>query len=279
MECVYQTLSDMERNTIFETMNKHTEEERSINCSCCGYTSCMQMAEAIYNGYNKKENCIYYMKREIEMQKENAEQMAEELEQDKQIIHNQKQLIVETIREIDTEFTELCQSVHRMAKGNEINAEKSKEISEEILNVFSFCEKLNKAMEEIQSLLEGLKQNNEEVVDMASQTNLLALNASIEAARAGETGRGFAVVANEINKLASESETTATRSNENQNKIMASTNNIIEWTKKLNKIVNEVNQRTQKLADETGEISDYVGIVLDSTNKIEEKLNELSKMK
>lgn len=279
MECAYKTPSDMERNTIFESMNKHTEEERKINCSCCGYASCMQMAEAIYNGYNKKENCIYYVKKEIEMQKENAEQMAEELEQDKQIIHNQKELIVETIQEIDKEFTDLCQSVNRMAKGNENNADKSKEISEEILSVFGFCEELNKAMEEIQFLLDGLKQNNEEVVDIASQTNLLALNASIEAARAGETGRGFAVVASEINKLASESEITATRSNENQNKIMTSTHNIIDSTKKLNKIVNEVNQRTQKLAEETGEISDYVGSVLDSANKIEDKLNKLSKMK
>lgn len=274
--CSYKIPTDTERIEIFESMNKHTEEERAINCSCCGYDTCKQMAEAIYNGYNKKENCIYYVKKEIEEQKENAEQMAEELEQDRMIIHNQKQLIVDTIQEINEEFAGLYQSVNDMADGNESNAIESTEISQEVADVSGFCEELNRSMEEIQVLLEGLKQNNEEVVDIASQTNLLALNASIEAARAGESGKGFAVVASEINKLASESETTANRSNENQNKILTSTHSIIEDTKKLNKTVDAVNERTQNLAAAAEEIAASVTVVLDAANEIKKKLNKLS---
>lgn len=68
-------------------MKKNTAEEQSINCSCCGYESCKQMAHAIHNGFNKKENCIYYIKKEVEEQKEKALTMAEELDYDKQLIH------------------------------------------------------------------------------------------------------------------------------------------------------------------------------------------------
>ena len=275
-DCSYKIPTDIEKKKIFESMNKHTEEECSINCSCCGYDTCKQMAEAIYNGYNKKENCIYYVKKEIETQKQKAEQMAKELEQDKQIIHNQKQLIIDTIQEINDEFDGLYRSVNDMAEGNENNAIESTEISREVSEVSDFCEGLNKSMEEIQVLLGGLRQNNEDVVDIASQTNLLALNASIEAARAGESGRGFSVVASEINKLAFESEATANRSNENQNKILTSTHDIIEDTKKLNQTVDTVNERTQNLAAATEEIAASVTVVLDSANKIKKKLNKLS---
>ena len=49
-----------EREEIFLSMYKTTEAERMVNCSACGYQTCEAMVEAIHNGFNTKDNCIYY---------------------------------------------------------------------------------------------------------------------------------------------------------------------------------------------------------------------------
>ncbi len=68
-ECIYETPSEEEKNTVFERMDKFTEEDRKINCSCCGYDTCEDMAVAIYNGFNRRENCIYYIRKQVESQR------------------------------------------------------------------------------------------------------------------------------------------------------------------------------------------------------------------
>ena len=76
-ECSYDIPDDSELEEVFVSMNKLTEESRKIDCTCCGYESCHQMATAIYNGFNHKENCIYYEKtmvHELEIEKTIAEE-------------------------------------------------------------------------------------------------------------------------------------------------------------------------------------------------------------
>ncbi|MBO5246689.1 MAG: diguanylate cyclase [Eubacterium sp.] len=51
-----------ELEEIFQVMKKYTPESRHVDCRSCGYMSCEEMACAIYNGVNQKENCIYYLK-------------------------------------------------------------------------------------------------------------------------------------------------------------------------------------------------------------------------
>ena len=99
--------------------------------------------------FNRKENCIHYIKAEVDKEKETALEMV-----------------------VD----------------NDSNAKGSTEIMTDVKKVADFCSSLEKEMQDISLLLDELSDNNEEVVSIASQTNLLALNASIEAARAGEAG-------------------------------------------------------------------------------------------
>ena len=78
--CGYVTPSEEELDEIFLSMNKRTGDSRNINCTCCGYDSCRQMAYAIYNGFNHRENCIYYEKtmvHELELEKEIAQHATE----------------------------------------------------------------------------------------------------------------------------------------------------------------------------------------------------------
>jgi len=64
--CKYQSVTEEELEVIFEDMNKITDADRCINCSSCGYSTCKEMAEAIYNGFNHKENCVHFIKNVLE---------------------------------------------------------------------------------------------------------------------------------------------------------------------------------------------------------------------
>lgn len=71
--CTYTTPSEAERDEIFNSMGKVRPVDRMINCAACGYDSCTQMVDAIFNGFNTKENCVNYLRYEIlEEAKKNA---------------------------------------------------------------------------------------------------------------------------------------------------------------------------------------------------------------
>jgi len=61
-QCVLRIPDPEELDMIFLEMNKTDEASRHINCSCCGYDNCEEMAVAIHNGFNHKDNCIHYLK-------------------------------------------------------------------------------------------------------------------------------------------------------------------------------------------------------------------------
>jgi methyl-accepting chemotaxis protein len=235
------------------------------------------MAMAIHNGFNYKENCIHYVKDQIQQDHKSAVELTEELREEKLEIESQNEMIDRTIANVDKLFENLYSSLDDMVRGNENNAGESTAISGEIYEVSRFCERLEDSLRSIKDLLDQLSQNNAEVVSIASQTNLLALNASIEAARAGEAGRGFAVVADEINKLASDSKETASRSNENQEKVFASITSIYKETEGLLEVVKNVNDRTQNLAAATQEISASSDVILSTADQVKESIRSMAR--
>lgn len=274
-QCSFKLPSEAELDRVFEEMNKHTKEERAINCSCCGYQTCRDMATAIFNGFNHKENCIYYLKSEVETEKNRALELAQDVQNEKDIIAEQTDKLKATVADINQEVEDIYRAVDELACGNNNTAAECTDISGSVLGVTQFCETLNESMQEIDTLIKELSKNNEEVVSIASQTNLLALNASIEAARAGEAGRGFAVVADEINHLAGNSKETANMSQTSQGRIQQSIHEIQEETEKLGTTVSEINGRTQNLAASVEEIAASADVIVSSLNEVKRKLAEL----
>lgn len=271
-QCRINTPSESELDRIFTSMGKLDGESRSINCACCGYETCRQMATAIYNGFNHKDNCVHYLKSIVEKDREEAREM---VAHEKQMLADQRTSIMETVNSVNDKFLTLKDSIEGLAEGNNTNAEESTELSHEIADVEAFCTKLRESVDSIEGALAELISNNEQVVSIADQTNLLALNASIEAARAGESGRGFAVVAGEINTLAGDSKETASKSNEANNNIRTAVEGISEETERLMSIVSAVNSRIQNLAASTEEISASTTIIQDTMKAVHEEMDAL----
>jgi Na+-translocating ferredoxin:NAD+ oxidoreductase RNF subunit RnfB len=75
----YKQPSPGEMDAMFENLHKNDEQSRHINCSACGYGSCEKMARAIYNDVNVPDNCIYYNRIELQMEKDLIAKKNEEI--------------------------------------------------------------------------------------------------------------------------------------------------------------------------------------------------------
>lgn len=268
--------SAAEVDEIFASMDKRTTLEKSIDCSACGYATCGEMAAAIYNDCNNKNNCIQYIKGKVEQESEAAKQMALEVEGKNEELRTKNELIAGLIAEVQVDFDSLDTSIGEMSIGNNSNAEESTGISVSMGEVVSFCDQLQEALEKIQGLLVKLEDNNEEITNVAEETNLLALNASIEAARAGESGRGFAIIAENIKKLADSSKDTASDSDSNKEQIQVAITELLGKAGKLIEIIDSVNLRVTNLAASTEEIAASADMVSTISTDLKEKLAQLN---
>lgn len=196
--------------------------------------------------------------------------------------------VMEASRTIAESNDNITQAVDEIGKGIESQAEESQncltqmdELSGKITVVNTNVEEIEKAMDEMKSMisdgintmedltkqsdatnqitkyvvtnistLESKTKSIENIVqvinDIADQTNLLSLNASIEAARAGEAGKGFAVVASEIRTLANKSMESAGEIQYVIGEIMSQTNGTVKTAKEAEDIVQLQNEIVNK---------------------------------
>ena len=242
------TANRTEEETIYKSMLKETKEDRCVDCSCCGYSSCADMVSAIHNNVNIKENCIYYNKKVADLEKQEVEKMHQENIQEQEI-HNQK------LRDVVSQFGLLNSGVHDLTAANEVTAQDATNITQVVSSVTDECERIKNSLAVFSEFIEAYNDSTKEISDIAGQTNLLSLNASIEAARAGEAGRGFAVVASSIRELSDNTkkliEQNKSQAEETVPRIKAS----ISAISNLLSSVEEMNGRITNIAATTEEIS------------------------
>ncbi len=276
--CKVEKPDTRELDAIFASLNKDTKESRKINCGCCGYESCTDMATAIHNGNNCVTNCIHYVKDEVMREKEREQEIAAQVEAKNQEIMEKNRILGEMLVAANEDLVTLNTSITEMVHGNNNNAEESSNISASMTDVVNFCDNMKTSFEKIHSLLAQLEQNNNSITQVANQTNLLSLNASIEAARAGEAGRGFAVVADEIKSLSESSKDTAMGSNQNKDEIVEAMNILVDEAERLIKIVDDVNERISNLAASTEEIAASATMMGEVSEDLKSRFEQLKNM-
>ena len=232
----------------YEKMGKHTKEQRSINCSACGYNNCEEMAKAIIWGVNTPDNCIHFLKDTVLEEKEHMELLSNQIQEDSQ----KRQALYLTISE---EFDQVRNAISELATGNNSSAQDAATMSEAIKNLLEFSYVLQTSLGNVKESIKGYDEMNESIIKISNQTNMLALNAGIEAARSGEAGKGFAVIADRVRELSAQTKSAVERSKEQSNDLIPALEELNNSTNTLLDTLSQMDEKTTQLAESSKEIS------------------------
>ena len=263
--------TEAEIQEIFKKMGKKSARDE-LNCQACGYKSCRQMAQAIFNGVNKFDHCHHYV----------MDQMNEEFKQELKFKINEVTAKgIDCIEESEENVSSLATATSRMSE----NVASSSTAVEQMLgNIntingiidknFVIVNELERAtaagktgLGEVLHLVSTIEDNSKNLLEMskmidaiAKQTDLLSMNAAIEAAHAGDAGRGFAVVAGEIRKLA-----------ENSSK---ETKAIDEVLKNMKSLIDSISSKTTVVSKEFDTIVNLSGQVKNQEEQVHNAMTE-----
>ena len=255
-------VSKKEADVIYHDMLKDTKEERCIDCGCCGYTSCSVMVQAIHDGINVKENCIYYNKKMADMEKEEIAAMHEDTVKEQELHRNR-------LQEVISQFEQLNNGVSELANANELTAQDATNITQAVSDIAEQCKAIGDNLNIFTDFIGAYQTSNNKISDIAGETNLLSLNASIEAAHAGEHGRGFAVVAESIRELSDNTKQLIEQNNKEADTAIPKVEASIQAIVDLLSGIEKMNTRITNIAATTEEISAQSENIQSMSNEIQ----------
>ena len=229
-------ISEHEIENMYQQLYKTTELDRTIDCRGCGYASCEQLVKAIILGINNKENCVYYVKAQLQQQ----------MDYQNSVLGN---------------YMEISKLISQLTNDNIRIQGDTQDIDKQVVHAVDSSNELHQQLNEVQAEIDKLKTLNTEIVNIARSTNMLSINATIEAAHAGVHGKGFAVVAEEVGNLAGKSMAAAVKST-------ANSDDISDVIKKLTDSTNNLIQRIEQIKNSTGEISSSVSEISSNAQQI-----------
>ncbi|MDD5935687.1 MAG: methyl-accepting chemotaxis protein, partial [Clostridiales bacterium] len=153
-----------------------------------------------------------------------------------------------------------------------LSLEKLNEINKEaVASINIIAEQTNTTNQSAQKIKEATSL----ITSISEETNLLSLNASIEAARAGEQGRGFAVVAAQIQKLAEQSNNSATQIDQIINSLITDSMKAVDTMGQVNEIMTEQSEYVIKTKTTFEDVKTKIDELLAGVDEINTMMNQM----
>lgn len=181
---------------------------------------------------------------------------------------------------------EMVEDTAREAEAMHASARDMKRLGEEAFTTLHELQDINRqARESIDIIYEQTNNTNQSVqkireatgliTSIAEETNLLSLNASIEAARAGEQGRGFAVVASQIQKLAEQSNESASHIEEIISYLITDSDKAVQTMDEVKEIMDKQSRKVVTTDEKFGEVLEGIENSMAAIDRIVEKTEEM----
>lgn len=244
-----------ELQQIYNSMEKHSKED-FYDCCACGYSGCEQMAIAIFNGLNRRENCHHY------------------------VMHLATQDHEKEIREAVNSIVEAVRSGSAALQSNVHDLQ-------EIRNMNTLT---IKGIKDLNTKIDGIWDIVGIINNVADQTKIIAFNAELEASSSGEAGKNFHIVATEIRRLSDTIIDSIKEIKDVINEIQQASDRLIldsekgtqqidiscENAKSLERGFGSIMASSNENAGNQHEIKNYLGRVTSSSDKIFTSLQQIA---